>query len=116
MNSVWAIANDHGEWTIAVGDGITFMDCLPASNRLVRRTGTMNAPPTLAGSTPDAPVIDVPVWCVRGTNRLTGERMSDRQVARIIKIRCLERCGSNAKPFFDVRLVERKYAEGDSSH
>ena len=71
MDNVWAIANDHSEFTIAVGDGITFIDSLPASNRLVRRTGTMNAPPTLAGSRPDAPVIDLPVWCVRGAGNPT---------------------------------------------
>ena len=64
--SIWAIANDHGHWTVSIGDEITFMDNVATSERLVRRAGIMNAAPTLAGSTPDAPVVDLPVWCVRG--------------------------------------------------
>ena len=61
-----AIANGHGEWTIAVGDAITFLGSVAHSDHLARRTGTMNAPPTLADTNPDAPVIGLPVWCVRG--------------------------------------------------
>jgi hypothetical protein len=66
LADIWAIASDHGEWTVAVGDSITFLDNVAHSDRLVRRAGTMNAPPTLADSQPDAPLIDLPVWCVRG--------------------------------------------------
>ena len=64
--SAWAIANDHGHWTVSIGDEVTFRDSVATNDRLVRRTGIMNAAPTLAGSTPDAPVIDLPVWGVRG--------------------------------------------------
>ena len=66
MTSIWAISNEHGHWTVSIGDEITFMDNLATSSRLVRRAGVMNAPPTLADSHPDAPVINLQVWCVRG--------------------------------------------------
>ena len=56
MTSIWAISNEHGHWTVSIGDEITFMDNLATSSRLVRRAGVLNGAPTLADSHPDAPV------------------------------------------------------------